>query len=174
MTSVPNASVWFGNARIIADLIIIASNAYVAWVFTRLYRRKLSQLSDARLVALFAVLIALCGASHFVLLFADRPPASLLPTLLKTLAAAFWVVTAVRVPTIISCLAPPSSSAAALGHSDRCRSFAGVDLERRQLRSKIRGLETMIRNESWVVDKADALSELHEILADLEAEPCKI
>lgn len=168
MTSVPNTSVWFGNARIAADLVIIASNAYVAWVFFRLYRRKLAHLREARLVSLFAALIALCGASHFVLLFADRPPASLVPTLLKTLAAAFWVVTAVRIPLIAARLAPASA------HSELCRSHAGVDLERRRLRIKIRGLETMIHNESWVLDKAGALRELHEILADLEAQPCKI
>jgi hypothetical protein len=167
-------SVWLANARLASDLVIVATNAYAARVLYLLYRREGARLPGPRLVVLFAALVALCGVSHLVLLLSGGPAPSLVPTALKVAAAGFWVVTAVRLPSVVSGLSAGAPRLFALPPPVDGLDLDGLGLKTAQLRVKARTLENLIRQETWLLDKAEALRELQDILADLEAEQCKI
>jgi hypothetical protein len=162
--------VWLGNARFAANLVIVVASASVARSLLVLSRGRRSEPPAPRVLVAFAALIALGGVSHLVLL-AGLAPAPVVPTVLKVAAAALWVVAAVRfrpaVTRLLNRAAAPAP--AGLGHDP---DELAVETER--LKIKTRVLETLIHNETWLLDRADALRELREILADLEASRCKI
>ncbi len=174
-------SPWLGGARAAANLVIVVSNVYVARVlFTLRRRRRPAERSVSGLVSLLAVLIALCGASHLGLLFTGQAPARPSTTALKVVSAAFWVMTAVRLPTIVARLMVPSKGPAGRANgqvaatSFDVRAAVALALKNHRLIVKARTITRLLRNEHRPLGETAALRELHEILADLEAEQCKI
>ena len=176
------AVLWAWNARLAANGVILAANAYVAWVLYRLVRHGSKVLPPPRLVMLFAALVALGGVTHLVILDVAHGPVWLVPTALKVTAAGLWLAVAVELPAVVGRLsrplprgaAPASSAPSAPGANDEIASMASeLDRVSRRLRDRVEHLESMLRDETWHLDKADALHELRAILNDLGAKPCK-
>ena len=166
---------WLANARLASVVVIVASNVYIARVLYLLYQHRASELPAPRMVMLFATLIALCGVSHLVLLLGGgERPTWVLPTALKVLAAAFWVAVAVRLPSVVAHLTSPLPVADSGVCSGDVRAAADLSLETERLRIKDLVLDDMIHNEAWLIDKADAMRELQDFLAELEAKQCQI
>lgn len=164
---------WLANARLASDVVIVASNVYIARVLYLLYRRRASELPTPRMVMLFATLISLCGASHLVLLLGGERPTWVLPTAMKILSAAFWVAVAVRLPSVVAHMMSPLPVADSGVCSGDVRAAADLNLKTEPLRIKGLVLDNMIHNEVWLIDKADTLWELQDFLAELEAEKCQ-
>jgi hypothetical protein len=159
---------WLANARLASVVVIVASNVYIARVLYLLYRHRASELPAPRMVMLFATLIALCGVSHLVPLLGGERPTWVLPTAMKVLSAAFWVAVAVRLPSVVAHLMSPLPVAG----SGVC-AVADFNLKTKPLRIKGLVLDDMIHNDAWLRDKADAMRELRDFLAELEAEQCR-
>jgi hypothetical protein len=175
---------WLQNAQLAANLVIVAATLSVARVLWGLSatRRRATLPRSPRVLVPFAALIALCGVSHLGLVVAGQTSTPVLPAALKLLAASLWVVTAVRFrATVVRLLTGPltgptcrhDGEAPATPCAQDCALHAAAARAER-LKVKIRTLEIMILNDTCLLDKTDALRELREILADLEAEPCKI
>jgi hypothetical protein len=161
------------TVRLAANLVIVVSNVLIARELVMLYAGK-----SLRLVAAIAALIVLCALAHVGVMVGDQPPAQPLPTVLKVLAAVFWVACAIRLPTLIAYLTePPPEVPTRLAANHRPRDHEGTvesALAMEQLRMKARLLKDSIHNESWILGRAEALHELRDILADGETERCKI
>jgi hypothetical protein len=191
------ATVWVGNLRIASTLVIVVANLYVARVLYLFVRRRADALPPPRVVVLFAVLVALGGMTHLVLLDDGRSPGWFAPVALKVVAAGMWVAVAVELPMVVAhllrplprpvprpnplvkkkkqpAMAVPAPLPPSPTWDDLERMAADLFRAGQRLRDNARALEDMIRNESWRLDKDDALNELHEIIDDLGAEPCKI
>jgi hypothetical protein len=160
--------------RLSANIVIVIANITISWMLYGLYRSKHLELPAPRLVALLATLIFLCGVTHLGLIVVGQPPARVFPTALKLIAAVFWIATAMRLPVVatrVTARAPSEGSHSAGSHD---RAMKGLLVKAEQLRVKTQMLETFIHTEAWLLDKTDTLQELGLILADLEAELCKI
>ena len=157
--------------RLTSNGLIFLANMSIAWMLYGLYRRKAPAPPAPTAVLLFAALIFLCGVSHLGLMFGGQPPARVVPTVLKILAAAFWLATAVRLPKVIARLGGPAPDLEA--DQAAANAMKALLMKAERLRIKTRTLEDIVRNESWLFDKTDDLEELELILADLEAELCK-
>lgn len=162
----------YENIRLTSNGVIVLANMSIAWMLYGLYRRKAPAPPAPTAVLLFAALIFLCGASHLGLMFVGQPPARPVLTVLKVLAAAFWLATAVRLPKVIARLSGPPLDLEA--DQAAANAVQALLMKAERLRIKTRMLEDFVRNESWLFDKTDDLEELELILADLEAELCKI
>jgi hypothetical protein len=101
------------SARVVANVVIVVASVYVARLLYRFCRRWPGELLVSRVVAVFAVLVALCGAAHLALLLNGRAALSVVPTVLKVLAAGLWVVVAVKLPALVSRLSVPVGAAGA-------------------------------------------------------------
>jgi hypothetical protein len=159
-------SLWLDNARLAANLVIVAASLSIARVL--LFHGRGTPRAPRLLVA-FAVLAVLCGVAHLAVLLsaADSPP-HVVPTLTKAMAAVFWVITAVHTPRLAAHLtAPPVVGRVAPGRADLLQRVE-------RLRDSARRLETMLHGETGPLENPEALAELRQTLADLEAETCKI
>lgn len=167
---------WLGVVRLAADLVIVASGLSVARVLWRLLRKHDQKAPAAataprapRLLVAFAALLSLCGISHLGVVLTGRTPTPVAPAALKGVVAALWVVTAVRFRSFA--LAPQETQGRAAPAADG-RPQRAPDGPAR-LEAKVRMLEDVFNNETWLLDKADALKELRDVLAELEARECR-
>jgi hypothetical protein len=165
---------WLGGVRLAADLVIVASGLSVAGVLWRLLRKQ-DQKATApsprapRLLVASAALLSLCGISHLGVVLTGRTPTPIAPAALNGVVAALWVVTAVRFRSFVH--APRETKGRATPAADgrpQCAPDGPARLE-----AKVRMLEDVFNNETWLLDKADALKELRGVLAELEARECR-
>jgi hypothetical protein len=162
-------SIWVENARLAANLVIVAASLSIARVLFRACGRA-TPVRPPRVLLRFASLAAICGIAHLaVLLSAVDSSPRVVPTLLKVFAAIFWVVTAFHTPTLVAHLATPPGLRPLADSPARALSLRKAE----RLVVTAQMLETMIRGETRPLEKAEVLRELREILADLETETCK-
>ena len=166
---------WLGNAEVASNVVIAAANLYVARVLYLLSRHRADDLPPPWVVAVFAGLVAFFGASHLALLLDGRAPSALAPVALKVLTAVLWVAIAARLPAVVTRItqSPSITRAATLSGGAPRTETAELALMRQRLRYRVRALEFMARNETWLLGKGNVLHELRAIIDDLEAVKCK-
>ncbi|GAC1473635.1 MAG: hypothetical protein NVSMB9_22600 [Isosphaeraceae bacterium] len=159
---------WLEGIRLAANLMIVTSNLYIVWILFTHDRWRLAKLSAPWLFAVFAALIALCGASHLGALIVPQPPAQFGSTALRVLAATFWVVTAGRLPAIVVHFARPRrTSLAGAAALDTPPAGAVTPLETQRLGNVI-ARDVLIR------DQITTIREFQEHLTEREVIQCKI
>jgi hypothetical protein len=174
---------WLGELRVASNVTIIVASAYAAGVLYLLMRRRGDIAPAPRVVGMFAGLILMGGFTQLVLLNDGQVPGSLAPTMFKLIAAGLWVAVALELPVVIARLSRPlplppcRASAGAGGHAARRDDVNRLADELTQVSQNLRQraceLEAMIRDETWIHDRDDALHELHGIINDLGGARCK-
>jgi hypothetical protein len=170
-TNDPGGGDWLGRARLAASLSILCSNLAIIRSLLVLYQREDPDPRMPRLMPMLAVLITLGGLSQLAATFGGLPPGRFIPPALTALAAAIWADSAVRIPPALTRLAGSGSGSDGPRDPDP---RADQDDKAERLRSKARVLEDLALHDTWFLDKSEALRELRDILADLEAEQCRI
>ncbi len=105
---------------------------------------------------------------------AGRNPAPVLPTALKVITAALWVVAAIRFRSALtSCRYwRPTDRAASASASDPTALKARPPTPRPP-ETQARGREQAFFQDQWLIEKADARREPRDTRDDLEARPCR-
>jgi hypothetical protein len=91
---------------------------------------------------------------------------------LRIAIAAFWVVVAVRLPAIVAQLTEPLVIRRAYPSLDQQAVRELADLAD-QLRIRVLTMDDAIHNQPRLVNLADAVTQLEDILADRETDQCQ-
>jgi hypothetical protein len=174
LTHEPGSTAWFVWIRLAANLTIVAAIASVVCSLYGLSRRRASGRPAPRwLVVLFAIGIALCGVCHLGRAFGFGPPPDLRPgpTFMRIAIALFWVVVAVRLPVVVAQLTEPLAThrVCATDH----QAFNELADLADQLKGRVFTLDHVMLNQPRPRQLTDAMTQLEEILADRETDPCQ-
>lgn len=149
--------------RALANLAIFLASLSIARRLFGLGRGELSGRSAARLLVSLALLTIVSGSLRFGALLGVPRPAEPVPTFIKVVAGVLWVIVAFRLSDL---------ALAKVDSQPRVPNDPGLPHDR--LKQRIRSIERIVQSESWLLGKSEALRELRDILAELEAEQCKI
>lgn len=175
---------WIGVLGFASELAITASHVVIA---ASLFRLKAHAKPAYRTLGLLALLASLCAFREiFGLLENWRVATEALSSgssgfsVLKSLAAIFWVVTACRLPAVLRSLSQSQAMATRADHPDEgdhhadLRKSGQIASEMKQLSLKARMLQNCIHNEALRFNKLHKTQNIIIPSDDMEMIPCQI
>ena len=175
---------WINVLGFVSELAITISHVVIA---VSLFCLKSDAKPAYRTLGLLALLASLCAFREVLGLMETwrvatevSSPESTGFSVLKSLAAIFWVVTACRLPAVLRALSQRRSLSPRADHHDEgdhqadIRKSEQIAMEMKQLSLKSIMLQNFIHKEAWLFDKLENHKDIISPKDDVEMIPCQI